>query len=276
MRVLRFLRMSPSAANTEAGPAPAESVGLHAFASETTPASDFAVLPPPASARSRALVIALAAIAVIEAGPAALWLQARLRPPAPPPVAAPVEAAATPAPILPAAPCTATPEGAGETRATEATPVATTPPPAAPAAPPAMVAGMMAVTSPVPMRVYVKGRLVGTTEADSIMLPVGTHDVELANDTVGYRTRRSVTIQAGRTSAIRLEAPAGTLNVNALPWAEVWIDNQRVGETPIGNFQAPIGQHEIVFRHPELGERRTTVLVTLKQPARVSMDLRKK
>jgi hypothetical protein len=64
--------------------------------------------------------------------------------------------------------------------------------------------------------------------------------------------------------------------VNALPWAEVWLDNRRIGETPIGNLQTGIGVHEVLFRHPELGERKTTVLVTLKGPARVSMDLREK
>jgi serine/threonine-protein kinase len=85
-----------------------------------------------------------------------------------------------------------------------------------------------------------------------------------------------VTVQAGRTSTIRLEAPSGTMNVNAVPWAEVWVAGKRLGETPLGNLQMPIGSHEVVFRHPQLGERRTTVLVTLKGPARVSMDLRTK
>jgi hypothetical protein len=61
-----------------------------------------------------------------------------------------------------------------------------------------------------------------------------------------------------------------------VPWAEVWIDGERVGDTPIGNLQAKIGTREIVFKHPELGERRTTATVTLKEPVRISMDLRKK
>jgi hypothetical protein len=271
--------MSPSPASGDAA-APVEHGGLHAFASETAPALLEPATPAAPPARSRALVVSLAALALIEAGPAALWLQARLRPPVPGAAPPPVEAAAAPAPILPAAPCTsaaadtgAAPAPASETKAAAAPSESAARP--APT-PPALVAGMMSVAAPVPMRVYVKGRLVGTTEADAIMLPVGTHDVELSNDAVGYRTRRTVTVQAGRTTAIRLDAPSGTLNVNAMPWAEVWMDNQRLGETPIGNFQTPIGQHEIVFRHPELGERRTTVLVTLKQPARVSMDLRKK
>jgi hypothetical protein len=135
---------------------------------------------------------------------------------------------------------------------------------------------MLAVSAPVPLRVYLKGRLVGTTESESTMLPQGTHELEFVNESVGLRVRRTVNIRAGATSAVKLEVPQGTLNINAVPWAEVWIDGERIGETPIGNLQVRIGNREIVFRHPELGERRTTAMVTLKEPVRVSMDLRKK
>jgi hypothetical protein len=108
------------------------------------------------------------------------------------------------------------------------------------------------------------------------MLPVGSHELLLENTAVGYRVQRTVSVQAGRTTSLRLEAPSVTMHVNAVPWAEVWLDNQRAGETPIGNLQATIGTHDVVFRHPELGEKRTTVLVTLKGPIRVSMDMRTK
>jgi hypothetical protein len=139
-----------------------------------------------------------------------------------------------------------------------------------------MLAGLIAVTAPVPLRVYERGRLVGTTEAETLMLAAGSHDLEFVNENVGYRVRRAVTVRAGVTSPIQLEAPKGTLHVNAIPWAEVWIDNERIGETPIGNLQTRIGTRQVVFRHPELGERRATVLVTLTTPARISMDLRNK
>jgi hypothetical protein len=49
-----------------------------------------------------------------------------------------------------------------------------------------------------------------------------------------------------------------------------------VGETPIGNFAITLGSHEVVFRHPELGEQRFMSTVTLNAPARVTADLRRK
>ena len=77
-------------------------------------------------------------------------------------------------------------------------------------------------------------------------------------------------------ASIRVEWPKGTIAINALPWAEVWIDGEKVGETPIGNLSLAIGPHEILFRHPELGEQHFATTVTLRAPARVSVDLRKK
>ena len=56
-------------------------------------------------------------------------------------------------------------------------------------------------------------------------------------------------------------APLGRISVNAEPWAEVWIDNQSVGETPLAHLEVPVGEHEVIFRHPEFGERRQQVIV---------------
>jgi serine/threonine-protein kinase len=64
--------------------------------------------------------------------------------------------------------------------------------------------------------------------------------------------------------------------INAIPWAEVFVDNARVGETPIGNIAVPIGSHEVIFRHPELGERRLSVTVSVGEPMKVGVDLRSK
>jgi serine/threonine-protein kinase len=61
--------------------------------------------------------------------------------------------------------------------------------------------------------------------------------------------------------------------LNAVPWAEVFVDGTPVGETPIGSFKVPVGVHEVVFRHPQLGERRTTVTVAVGAPTKVGIDL---
>jgi hypothetical protein len=135
------------------------------------------------------------------------------------------------------------------------------------------VAGWLNVQSPIALRIFEDGRLLGTTDVDRVMLPVGSHVLRFVSDEAGFETTHTVAVEAGRPSMVAVALPTATLSINARPWAEVFIDGERVGETPIGNLVRPIGRHEIVLRHPELGERRQTVLLSLRAPARVSVDL---
>jgi hypothetical protein len=111
---------------------------------------------------------------------------------------------------------------------------------------------------------------------DRIILPVGEHVLELAADSVGFRTTRTVRVTAGQTVALSVDLPRAPLSINAVPWAEVFIDGTRVGETPLGNLPQTLGPHEIVFRHPQLGERRVNTVVTMKEANRISIDMRQR
>ena len=126
----------------------------------------------------------------------------------------------------------------------------------------------------VPMRIIEDGRLLGTTEVDRLMLPAGDHVLDLRNDELQFSTRQMVTVKAGDTATVQVRLPTAPISINARPWAEAWIDGERIGETPIGTLMRTIGRHEVVLRHPELGERRVPVVISLAQPARVSVDFR--
>jgi hypothetical protein len=130
---------------------------------------------------------------------------------------------------------------------------------------PAAVPGSIVIASPVPVRVFEDQRLIGTSEMDRILLPAGEHVIELVAEPVGYRAKRTVTVTAGQTAALAVDLPRAPLNINAIPWAEVFIDGIRIGETPLGNLPQTLGAHEVVFRHPQLGERRVNVMVTMKE-----------
>jgi hypothetical protein len=135
--------------------------------------------------------------------------------------------------------------------------------------------GWLSIQSLVPLQVMENGALLGTTDMPRIMLSAGGHELELVNASLGFRSTRSITIAAGQTASVAVTLPRGTLSVNALPWAEVWIDGARIGETPIGNYSIPIGNHEVLFRHPELGEQRKTVTIDAKGPVRIGVDMKK-
>jgi hypothetical protein len=146
------------------------------------------------------------------------------------------------------------------------TPVATTAP--------GPVSGWMSMKAPVTIEVRENGKLLGTSDTDRIMLASGRHEVELSNETLGYHATRAVVVPPGKVASVTVELPQGVINLNAAPWAEVFIDGRRVGETPIGNLPVTIGPHEVVFRHPQLGEKRQAVSVTLNAPVRVSVDMK--
>ena len=157
-------------------------------------------------------------------------------------------------------------------------PAAATPTPlpaeGAVAPPAAPLAGWISVKLPFAAEIRQQGRLLGTTEADRLMLPSGTQELEFVNEALAYRYVRKIQVVAGKTTAIGLEIPKGVLSLNASPWAEVWVDGARVGETPIGNLAVPIGAHEVVFKHPQLGEKRHAVSVTAGGPVRLSVDMK--
>jgi hypothetical protein len=140
----------------------------------------------------------------------------------------------------------------------------------------ANVSGWIAVNAPADLQLYEGGRLVGSSRTDRIMVAVGRHDLEMVNEALGYRSNKTVDVAAGQVALVKPDWPKGSMAVIALPWAEVSIDGERLGETPIGSVSVPIGTHDIVFRHPELGERRTTATVTTGATTRVSMDMRAK
>lgn len=136
------------------------------------------------------------------------------------------------------------------------------------------ISGWLAVKAPVSIEIHENGQLIGTTDADRLMMAAGRHQIDLVNDTLGFKDSRTVQIPAGKVLPLVVNLPQGVVNLNALPWAEVFIDGKSVGETPIGNLPLTIGPHEIVFRNPDLGEKRQAISVTLNAPVRLSVSMK--
>jgi hypothetical protein len=136
--------------------------------------------------------------------------------------------------------------------------------------------GWISVSAPFAVQVLEGGRVVGTSEIERIMLSPGNHQLDFVSDTFGFRQSQRVTIAAGRGAPVSLTIPRVSMNINALPWAEVYVDGSRIGDTPLANVMQTLGDHEIVFRHPQLGEKRQVTRVTLSDSLRVSVDMRSK
>jgi hypothetical protein len=141
--------------------------------------------------------------------------------------------------------------------------------------PSAPLGGWLTVVAPFDLQVIERDDVVGASGTTKIMLPAGRHDVDLVSQSLEYRERRRIEIAPGKITAVRIEAPRAAISVNARPWADVSIDGNDVGQTPLANLAVPIGPHQVIFRHPQFGERRQTIVVTTKGPNRIAMDLSK-
>jgi hypothetical protein len=175
---------------------------------------------------------------------------------------APAQASVPPAPVpAPAVPATST-QGT-------AAPAAAAP---APAAPTGRFGGVR-VNSPIELQVFENGTLVGST-AGPIAVADGRHVFDLVSTTLGFRTRATVDVKPGQMASVPVTLPTSRININASPWAEVSINGTPAGQTPLANMSIPIGTHEVVFRHPQFGEQRHTVVVKADEVARISASFR--
>jgi hypothetical protein len=136
--------------------------------------------------------------------------------------------------------------------------------------------GWITLRTPFPVQVQEAGQIVGTSEIERIMLSPGTHDLEFVSAQLGFRQSSEVRILAGREAPVSLTIPRVAMNINALPWAEIFVDGTRIGDTPLANVMETIGEHEIVFRHPQLGEKRQVARLTMRDSLRISVDMRTK
>jgi eukaryotic-like serine/threonine-protein kinase len=137
------------------------------------------------------------------------------------------------------------------------------------------VGGWLAIAAPFDVEVVEHDDVIGSGGTSKIMLAAGRHDITLLNRSLGYQEARKVDVTAGKTMAIKVDPPKVNISVNARPWADVSLDGASLGQTPISNLQVAVGTHEMVFRHPQLGERRQSVTVTVKGPNRIAADLTK-
>jgi len=134
--------------------------------------------------------------------------------------------------------------------------------------------GGFRISAPVEVHVLDGERLLGSSADGPIIAAAGRHEFEFVNSAIGYRARRVVDVKAGEITSVSVTVPDGTLNINAVPWAAVWIDGTSYGETPLGNLSIAPGEHEVVFRHPQFGERREKAVVRAETTTRIAINFR--
>jgi hypothetical protein len=131
--------------------------------------------------------------------------------------------------------------------------------------------GGLRLSSPIELQVLEGERVLGSSGDGPVVFTAGKHEVDFVNGALGYRSHQTVDIKAGQIVPMKISPPDGRVSVNAVPWAQVSIDGKAVGETPLANLPMPVGEHEITFRHPQLGEQAQKLIVKSGALARVSV-----
>jgi hypothetical protein len=133
--------------------------------------------------------------------------------------------------------------------------------------------GWLRVETPIDVQIFEDGELIGSNETSRVAFSAGHHLIDVVSRPVGYRNTFLITIVEGRVGKISLELPMTTIDINAVPWADVSLDGKSLGPTPLSKVPVTIGPHELLFTHPRLGERREKVQASIKGPNRVGVNL---
>jgi hypothetical protein len=133
--------------------------------------------------------------------------------------------------------------------------------------------GGLRLVSPVEVQVLEGERVLGSSADGPIVTTAGRHELDFINTAVGFRSRQVVEIRAGQIVGMNVAMPDGRVSINAVPWAQVLIDGNPAGDTPLANLPLAVGEHQITFRHPQLGEQTQRVMVKTGALTRVSATL---
>lgn len=134
--------------------------------------------------------------------------------------------------------------------------------------------GWLTVVAPFIVDMAREGQPFGTSEQSRVMLPPGRHKITLSNKELGFSQAQDVDIEPGGIRTVTIN-PKGTVGINAVPWAEVFLDGAKLGDTPLAGIQVPLGTREFVFKNPQYGEKRLTVTVRATPQTAIAHDFTK-
>jgi hypothetical protein len=135
--------------------------------------------------------------------------------------------------------------------------------------------GWIRVESPVELEVSEEGKSYGRT-GGQLMVPAGRHHFVFVNQSVAARLRQFVDVPPGQVVKVVLDLPPGMLNLTSEQPAQVLLDGELLGDTPLVSVQAKLGPHEVIFRSSRYGDVSYSINVTLAAPVRLNCTFAKR
>lgn len=134
-----------------------------------------------------------------------------------------------------------------------------------------LYSGWMHLSSPIEVEITQGNRALQLDEQNRVLLPPGDHELQFDNRALGYHEVRQVRVSPGETTRVVVAPASSSLSVSATEPAEVLVDGERAGDTPLTNHPVTLGTHDIVVRSASGAERRLTTTVT-STPAQIDVD----
>jgi len=134
--------------------------------------------------------------------------------------------------------------------------------------------GWLKVLAPFELEITEGTREIQLDDRHQTLMPPGPHELRLENRALGYRETRRVEIRPGETASLSLAPARSTLTVTATVQAEVLVDGESVGQTPLSDHPVALGTRGITVRTAAGTERRFSMTVTVK-PVRIDVDFSK-
>jgi hypothetical protein len=122
--------------------------------------------------------------------------------------------------------------------------------------------GWLAVHSPFDVVISENNRALRLDDRNQVMLPPGRHQVRVVNRALAYDVVHPVDLKPGDTTHLTVNPPPSTVTLTASETVAVWLDGERVGDTPLTAVPAALGSHDLLVRRANGGERRLTITVT--------------
>jgi eukaryotic-like serine/threonine-protein kinase len=128
-------------------------------------------------------------------------------------------------------------------------------PPRRPQVRPPTTTGFLTLDSEPPAEVRLGDRSLGQTPLRRAPVPAGLQTVKLVNSQFRLSSSLRVRVVAGSEVKRSHQWGKGTLNVNAKPWAEVFVDGVRAGQTPLARHEVWEGRRELLLVGPASQKR---------------------
>jgi serine/threonine-protein kinase len=116
--------------------------------------------------------------------------------------------------------------------------------------------GFISVTTEPPADIFLGKKKLGRGSIERAKVPAGKHKLKVVLRKGTQRTM-AVNIKRGGHVEKSVAFGSGTLRIVVLPWANVWVDGKKKGQTPMPSMELMEGFHQVRLVNDQIGKDQT-------------------